>query len=253
MRSSGTYYYHNDQLGTPKLITDENQNVVWKGRATAFGYVDIDIAQIENNIRFPGQYYDFETGLHYNYHRYYDPALGRYLTSDPIGLAGGINTYAYVEGNPINFVAPLGLCPCGDPNNLIALARNDKRDWSKQADRSDLNSGFDSGTYKCNLYADTMYDAADFNLPNIGGGFLARLFGKYPPGAQSASDASYEIPGWPVVTGPAQAGDFLAGQGHVGIATSPNTSISASPVGVVENDWGFRGYENTVIRRCTCP
>lgn len=64
-------------------------------------------------MRFAGQYYDQETGLHYNYHRYYDPKTGRYITPDPIGLDGGTNLYAYVQNNPVNLIDPLGLVSAG--------------------------------------------------------------------------------------------------------------------------------------------
>jgi RHS repeat-associated protein len=63
------------------------------------------------NLRFAGQYYDKETNLHYNYFRDYDPSIGRYVSSDPIGLAGGINTYLYAEANPLSYTDPLGLNP----------------------------------------------------------------------------------------------------------------------------------------------
>ena len=67
------------------------------------------------NLRFPGQYYDAETRLHYNWNRYYDPALGRYVTSDPVGLYGGLNLYLYANGNTIRFVDQDGLRPTKNP------------------------------------------------------------------------------------------------------------------------------------------
>ncbi len=104
------YYYLNDQLGTPYLMTDDTGAVVWMGKNDPFGGASVSSSSVlKNNFRFAGQYYDQETGLHYNYHRYYDPSIGRYLTADPIGLAGEINLYAYVQNNPVNFVDPFGL------------------------------------------------------------------------------------------------------------------------------------------------
>jgi RHS repeat-associated protein len=103
------YYFHNDHLGTPQVLTDATGTVAWKAIYTPFGEAVVSIVTVENPFRFPGQYYDVETGLHYNYFRYYNPPIGRYITPDPIGLLGGINLFLYVQANPVNLVDPLGL------------------------------------------------------------------------------------------------------------------------------------------------
>ena len=102
------YYVHTDNTDTPQVLTDSQQKVVWTTQTYPFGKQQYS-GSIAFNLRYPGQYFDEETGLHYNGHRYYDPNTGRYITSDPIGLAGGLNTYAYVGSNPLGFVDPLGL------------------------------------------------------------------------------------------------------------------------------------------------
>ena len=106
--NASTYYFHNDQLGTPQAVTDSTQTIVWQAEASPFGETIEAVATIEQNLRFPGQYFDQETQLHYNYFRDYDPSIGRYLQSDPIGLGGGMNTYAYVGGNPYTYADPTG-------------------------------------------------------------------------------------------------------------------------------------------------
>jgi RHS repeat-associated protein len=107
------YYFHNDHLGTPQVLTDGTGSVSWKAAYTPFGQANITVGTVENPFRSPGQYYDQETGLHYNYFRYYNPPIGRYLTPDPIELRGGINIFAYVSNNPLLFIDAYGLSITG--------------------------------------------------------------------------------------------------------------------------------------------
>ena len=118
--TSNVTYLHVDHLATPRKATNEAGDVVWKWDSEAFGNKQPEgISGTTINLRFPGQYYDSETGFNYNYYRYYEPSTGRYITSDPIGLVGGLNTYAYVEMNPLNLFDPLGLRPCPDVEECL--------------------------------------------------------------------------------------------------------------------------------------
>jgi RHS repeat-associated protein len=98
--------------------------VVWKAAYTPYGSAvvdedpDGDGTAVTFNIRFPGQYFDAETGLHYNYFRDYDPSTGRYIESDPIGLAGGLNTYSYAWENPLSIIDPTGLLGLATLNEM---------------------------------------------------------------------------------------------------------------------------------------
>ncbi|MGH8538578.1 MAG: RHS repeat-associated core domain-containing protein [Gammaproteobacteria bacterium] len=104
-------YIHTDHLGTPESLTDQGQAIVWQAHHDPFGQTTVTTQAVEHNLRFPGQYFDAETGLHYNYFRDYDPSIGRYVQSDPIGLTGRLNTYAYAQQNPLSLVDPFGLDP----------------------------------------------------------------------------------------------------------------------------------------------
>ncbi len=114
-----TYYYHLDHLGTPRELTDPRGRVVWRTAYRAYGATEQLQATVSNPLRFQGQYFDDDTGLHYNRHRYYDPQNGRFIHQDPIGLQGGINLYEYAP-NPVHWVDPLGLtCKPGDCGTTI--------------------------------------------------------------------------------------------------------------------------------------
>ncbi len=130
---AATYYYHNDHLGTPQVLTDKDQQVVWQAEYEPFGEATETLSIVEQNLRFPGQYFDRETGLHYNYFRDYDPSTGRYIQSDPRGIllnfsdpqrqittqvglpipeykyVNGLNhLYGYASQNPLMYTDPTG-------------------------------------------------------------------------------------------------------------------------------------------------
>lgn len=118
LKGSALYYVQPDHLGTPRVVVDPARDVAvwsWDLKGEAFGATapnddpDQDGTLFEFAMRFPGQRYDAESGLHYNVQRDYDPASGRFVTSDPLGLQGGISTYGYVKGNPLASVDPDGM------------------------------------------------------------------------------------------------------------------------------------------------
>ena len=114
LEGTSQYYVHADHLDTPRVVTNASNTIVWRWDSDPFGFFpaaedpDGNSQLFTLNLRFPGQYFDKETNLHYNYFRDYDPQTGRYVESDPIGLGGGINTYSYVDQDPLRFVDPLG-------------------------------------------------------------------------------------------------------------------------------------------------
>lgn len=138
------YYVHTDHLDTPRMVTDTAGNRRWTWDLMAsepFGASAANEAPAGQsgaqvmafNLRFPGQYLDKETGSFYNYYRTYNPSTGRYLQSDPIGLAGGLNTYAYVGGNPLSYADPTGEMKLpGDPSGLPS-------DWQRDPSHRDPN------------------------------------------------------------------------------------------------------------------
>jgi RHS repeat-associated protein len=107
------YFVHSNQIAAPIQLSDDAGNQVWAARINSYGTIELHGKTLTDfRLRFPGHYFDAELGLHYNRFRYYDPVLGRYLQTDPSGIAGGINLYAYLA-NPLARVDVRGL---GDPH-----------------------------------------------------------------------------------------------------------------------------------------
>jgi RHS repeat-associated protein len=107
--SPSLYFVHTDHLDRPIMMTDANKSIVWQADYNPFGGVYSITGSATNNLRFPGQYFLMEDGLHYNWYRNYDPTIARYIQPDPLGFVNGPSIYAYAGGNPFARIDPLGL------------------------------------------------------------------------------------------------------------------------------------------------
>jgi RHS repeat-associated protein len=262
------YAVHTDHLNTPRRLTQSNKQVAWQWAFSAFGdeqpnlgknrYVDptttpnagsTTIADVTFNLRYPGQYFDKESGLSYNYFRSYDAKTGRYTQSDPIDLAGGWNKFAYVGGNPLSFTDPLGLCQCDNIFNQARELNNDPRYQYASPSRPGPNKN------KCNFFVDDVLQHTDV-APS------RNIFGM-PISAGTWADPNAKIPNFPVVTSP-RPGDIVAiaanysdASGHVAIVGIPGVStIGTGPRGSGTSGWPWdrskQPQGTPVFRRCTC-
>lgn len=140
IQDDNLYHYHLDHLGTPRELSDDNGKIVWRARYKTYGNVAVkDVEEVENNLRFQGQYFDEESGLHYNRHRYYNPGTGQFISQDPIGLLGGSNNYQYAP-NPIQWVDPLGL-KCKEGYAIVRQFENGRQEghFTVEVVHGDLN------------------------------------------------------------------------------------------------------------------
>ncbi|GLR09514.1 hypothetical protein GCM10007905_22340 [Mixta theicola] len=158
-------------------MTDAQGDTVWKGQFSTWGDTQQEQSHtplaVPQNLRFQGQYLDRETGLHYNLFRYYDPATGRYTQPDPIGLAGGLNTYAYV-GDPLVWVDPLGLAA-----ENIFIHYTDKAGFEAIMKSGVLNANSSGKVYLTDLLMspdDVVRDLLINNKDHIGRGDYSIVF-----------------------------------------------------------------------------
>jgi RHS repeat-associated protein len=194
------YAVHTDRLGTPQVVTDAAKSVVWSALYEPFGEVRLLTAAIENNIRFPGQYFDGESGLHYNYFRDYDPSTGRYVESDPIGLGGGLNTYAYVSANPISKT---------DPNGLV--------EWTGSQTTVAAGEGGGAVRFSFNLTSECI-DGEQTEVEVVAGGFMLSVGipASFTHSRSVTFTDSYNKPNANVFSGPSKYAYASWAMGHAG-------------------------------------
>ncbi|MGS2871675.1 RHS repeat-associated core domain-containing protein [Enterobacter huaxiensis] len=168
---TAVYFYHNDVNGAPLRLTDRTGAVVWRqAESGAWSTRYRQEGLVSNPLRFQGQYYDEESGLHYNRYRYYEPESGRYISADPIGLDGGLNQYAYVP-NPLTWVDPLGL-KCRETEQTVWTNHGYKHFLPKNKSWKDIIKSTKTGPAKYTHDVDIKtleYDVFNTGMPVTNG------------------------------------------------------------------------------------
>ncbi len=192
--AGGMSFVHNDHLATPQVMTDGAAAVVWDASYRPFGEATIAGAAA-NHQRFPGQTADAETGYHDNWYRTYDPSLGRYLQSDPIGIMAGFNTYAYANGNPVMYADPTGQNPAVATTCLGLIAVDGPLPIGDVA-----CAGLATAALVYALYESSCPSfMTDRNSPSSGGGENWRDTGSSPP---SGHNNPPPLNPWPIAVLP---------------------------------------------------
>jgi RHS repeat-associated protein len=232
--STGTYTVHSDHLQTPTVLSNSQGTTVWSMQHVAYGQAwinrdpDVDGIAVEFNLRFPWQYYEQETGLNYNYFRDYDPAIGRYIQSDPIGLAGGMNVYGYVENNPLVYFDFYGL----------AAATCENSDDKEKGIQKCLNSRYGS-----------LYTVASYASPFSALGALGVISGEIlSSGANAAKTASYVHAWGGAISGrnAATASRLLrtgVQASAIGAASTISTVVGVGAAGFMAGAYGYCNFE----------
>jgi len=284
VKGTSLAYVETDHLGTPRQVVDPATNTAlwaWDFLASTFGagvpnQSPMGAGAYTFNLRFPGQYYDAETGLNYNYFRTYEPGTGRYVETDPLGLVAGNNVYGYVHGAPLSKTdrqgmddtvcmydrascgmgppAPPAHCGCEDIVKF-ALSMNNDPGFSYDGDRSAFG-GFGVGTNKCNLFIYYVLAPTGF-APRRNFGFGG------PISAGTWANPNANIPHFPVTAAPVSGGIVAiadpghAWSGHVAVVIDPYRSTvgAGTDAGSHMTDWPWDGsypQGTPVFRKCTC-
>jgi RHS repeat-associated protein len=251
------FFLHGDRLDTPQFATDTAQRAEWKAAYQPFGTIRPVILNLAQNLRLPGQYADQETGYYHNGFRTYAADLGRYLESDPIGLGGGLNTYAYARNNPIARSDPLGLKDYGGDWTTAIL------DQAYQSATSDptLSLYNIAGNSKGNgpydfSWNEHQHDRFCVNGKWMSPGEFGNYLAGYQAGAYAATYPTSPVPALGVVRGAGIAYHVIPGQSKAPFYDPLDTT--GMPFINSGIDAGYaRGWSNAVgwgdIKESKCP